>query len=863
MGFPKFISFSFLFFLSLLVQSVNAQILFRELPNYRFPTEDSTFLDIGPARSIISLNGEWSVYPSGSTNKKVTVGIPSVFKGNGDLVFEKELPLSKSDILNHNLELVFLGLNYSADISVNGIIIYRHVGGSYPFRFELPRDVLHADKSNILTVKLLYSLDSQTTIPLFQRFYFPQNFGGIFKDVYIHLKPSVSVSDLVLSDTYDPSGNRATIKLSTKVENREIRETADTLALPTEFSLKVKFISTENGRTIEEPEYNFQVNPNQDKTISQTFEIRAPETWSPSSPNSYSVETEIWSGKNLIDLSRRFLSVYSLTASEKSLELNGSDFTVNGVTYIPSFGEYGPLATYTQMDHDIRMIKELGFNAVRFAKSVPHPYYLRLCEKYGLLAFIEIPLNGLPESLAEDPDFISRSKFYLSNFVKAYRNYSAAAAVGLGSSYLPHSNIIDAYLKLLAGTVKNSSSLLTYASFSGMNISPVEGIDMYGTELFNSSIDAESERFRRLQKELGPGRVFISSATYVVNIGNSNGYVNEHSFEAQAKYFEGLLDYSSANRTAGYFINSMFDYRGDFASLTAGYSVNNIYRIGICGEDRGTNRIGYKVIYSKFHNAEKVTIPIGIKKDDSPMYFVFEGLLLALFIGVLVNSGRKFREDASRALLRPYNFYADVRDQRIMSGFHSTVLAVVVAATAALITANMLFYFKENIILEKILLSFGSPDIIKTTSYLAWHPLASLLWLTVSFIFALLFLTIIVKIASFFVKTKVYYSSIYFSVIWSFLPLIILIPAGIILYRLLSADIANLYVYLGMLGFAVWIFYRLMKGIYVIFDVNSGSVYFYSIVIILAAICCVMVYYQLKNSVFDYLMLALKQYKIL
>lgn len=451
----------------------------------------------------------------------------------------------------------------------------------------------------------------------------------------------------------------------------------------------------------------------------------------------------------------------------------------------------------------------------------------------------------------------------MSNFIKAYKNYSAAAAVGLGSSYLPHSNIINAYLKLLAGTVKNTSSLLTYASFCGTNISPVEGIDMYGVELFNTSIGTKSEQFKRLQKELGYGRVFISAATYVVNIGNSNGYVNEHSFEAQAKYFENLLDYSSNHPMAGYFINSMFDYQGDFASLTAGYSEDNIYKIGICGEDRGTNRIGYKVIYSKFHNAEKVTIPIGIKKDDSPMYFVFEGLLLALFIGILVNSGRKFREDASRALLRPYNFYADVRDQRIMSGFHSTVLAFIIATTAALITSNMLYYFKENIVLEKILLSFGSPAIIKTVSYFAWHPLASLLWLTVFFIFALLLLTIMVKIASFFVKTKVYYSSIYFSIIWSFLPLIILIPVGIVLYRLLNADIANLYVYLGMLGFAVWIFYRLMKGIYVIFDINSGSVYFYSIIIILAAVCFVMIYYQLKNSVFDYLMLAFKQYKIL
>ena len=69
------------------------------------------------------------------------------------------------------------------------------------------------------------------------------------------------------------------------------------------------------------------------------------------------------------------------------------------------------------------------------------------------------------------------------------------------------------------------------------------------------------------------------------------------------------------------------------------------------------------------HNSENVTIPIGSKKADAPMIFIVFGIVLAILMGILVNSGRKFREDASRALLRPYNFYADIRDQRIISGY--------------------------------------------------------------------------------------------------------------------------------------------------------------------------------------------------
>ncbi len=865
MGFPKYISLAFLVLIILFTQSTNGQIVFKELPEYHINISDSSFFDIGSTRHIIPLNGIWSVYPNTDKNKnKVSVSIPSIFKGNGELVFEKEFSLTRDEILNHKMKLDFLGLNYTADISVNGVIIHRHSGGSFPFQFDLPRDILHFDKSNILTVKLYYKLDSENTIPLKQRFLFPQDFGGIFRDVYIQLLPNVSITDLNISYAYDTKTKRANVNVYTKIDNRESNLSSDSLLLnkDNQYSLSVKFISPNNGKTISIKNYPFQVLRYKEKDVNQNIELISPSLWTPSDPQSYDVQLEILNKDNLVDEVNRTLSIYTLKASKETLTLNGDSFLLNGVTYIPSFKDYGSLATYAEMKNDIKMIKELGFNSVRFAKSVPNPYYLQLCEQYGLLAFVELPLSGVPEQLAQDPNFVTRCKNYLTNYLKAYQKYSSVAAIGLGSSYYGESNAEIALIKSLASIVKKNSNKLTYASFSGLDIVPIDGIDLYGIELFNTPVSNVNDQFKTLQDKLGIGKVFIGSATYTVNMGNTNGYVNKHSFEAQAKYFEDLIDYSKENKMAGYFINSMFDYRGDYASLVAGYSKDNLYQIGISGEDRGTDRLGYKVIFSKLHNAERVTIPIGSKKDDAPMIFVIAGLFLALIMGVLVNSGRKFREDSSRALLRPYNFFADVRDQRIMSGYHSTVLAVIVSAVLALIISNLLFYYRENLVVEKILLAFGSTGIIKTFSYLAWHPFASLLWLTVfSFLF-IIAITIVVKAASFFVRNKVFFSSAYFAVIWSFLPLVLLIPVGIILYRVLSADAINFYVYLCLVLFVLWIFYRLMKGIYVIYDINAASVYFYSLIIVLVLIGGFLIYFQMKSSVFDYLQLAFKQNNI-
>ncbi len=386
------------------------------------------------------------------------------------------------------------------------------------------------------------------------------------------------------------------------------------------------------------------------------------------------------------------------------------------------------------MEKDIRLIKETGFNAVRFAKVVPHPYLLTLCERYGLLALIELPVNSVPADLAQSSNFIERSKNFLLNFIHGYKQYGAVAAVGLGSGYIPE---VDAHNQLIArlnDDLKNNWDVLSYASFDDLNIEAADSLDLYGIELLNTSPKDISGKLDEIRNKLGGGRLFISSATYTVNSGNTDGYINKYSYEAQAKYFEEVINYSETSGIAGYFINTMFDYEGDYPSLVNGYSNNNLYNIGIADGNRNTNRLAYKVIYAKLHNTEPVTIPIGSKKDNAPMVFIIFGLFLALIMGVLVNSGRKFREDSSRALLRPYNFYADVRDQRIMSGYHSTILGFVIAAILALLLSNMLYYLRDNIFFERILLSFGSERILSTISYLAWHPALSVIWLTLIFI---------------------------------------------------------------------------------------------------------------------------------
>ncbi len=173
MIFLKYIYLLILLTCTLVTNPLPGQIIFKNLPQDDLLAVDSLFLDIGKTRKILPLNGNWKVYTANSDRiDKVNVEIPSVFEGESNLIFEKSFTLSASDISNHILKLNFLGLNYSADISLNNISIYRHTGGEFPFSLNLPKDVLHSDKANILSVRLSNKSDSKNTNPVKQKFQF-------------------------------------------------------------------------------------------------------------------------------------------------------------------------------------------------------------------------------------------------------------------------------------------------------------------------------------------------------------------------------------------------------------------------------------------------------------------------------------------------------------------------------------------------------------------------------------------------------------------------------------------------------------------------------------------------------------------
>lgn len=851
----------FLIIFTLFSLQLTAQIKIKELPPYDLTNIDQAFTGASSVRQIIPLRTGWKIYNPDSPEKKTDITNPSAFEGAENLVYEREISFSDELVINNILELVFLGINYSGEILVNDKLIYKHPGGELPFSIELPKDILNFGTPNKITINLHFSPNANTTIPFKTGFLFPKNLGGITRDVFIRIVPNTNIKnvDIVKNDITRLSN--ANIRFRCQFEKSEILN-SDSTGNQT-YSVSALISDGANNTAAANDRISISFSKSNKASLEFGLSISDVKLWSPDAPNNYTAHIRLYKNNELADEVIKSFSIFDFSVAEDNYSLNGEPFVLKGTTYSGSFNTNGNLVSYSEIENDLNKIKETGFNAVRFSKEIAHPYSVYYCSKIGLLAFVELPSNSIPVSFIEKESFEKRAENYLRILLSYYSDYSALSAVGLGSSYLADSPIHMSCINRLSTFVKKNYNYITYASFTGYPKNEIGNLDLYGIEVYSKKLENFRSDILESINSLGKQKIFVSEVTYPYYNGSKNGYDNPYTIEAQAKYINDFIGVANSLELNGYFINSLFDYSGEYSSFYSGYNKDNVYKIGLLGLNKDENNIAYKVLKYNLGEGERVTIPIGTKESDSPLFFILIALGLAVIMGLVINSKRKFREDASRALLRPYNFYADIRDHRVLSGFHTIVLMLILAGSHALLQVNLLYYLRTNLLLEKLVLSTGSPVITSFVNYLSWNPLQAFIYLFVISLLLFVVLSLIIKIASMFIKTRVMFSSIYFVVIWAFLPFALMLPLELILYKILQYGLLNYYIYGLFVLFSLWIIQRIMKGVFVIFDVPSYRVYMYTLLLAIVIIGGKLLYFQLSESTIDYIITSIKQFQLM
>ncbi len=839
-----------------------AQFKINQLSSGFNQLEDSLFLGLTASRYVQSLNSDWKVFFAEDPENFSQISFPANFTSQKAIIFEKQFGINDTQLNKELIKLNFMGINYSAEISVNSAGIYKHPGGEIPFSIDLPSSLLSYNSPNTLRIKIQYRIDSENTVPLLQRFLFPKNFGGILRDVYLSFRPKVGIDKIDFYVDGDKKPYEGRINFNVKLKEFSTIVT-DSLLENSDGRFKIEALLKTTGDTSKVYFNIWNINPITNNNFTKDFYVRLRKIvkWNNEFPLSYILSIKLTNGDGYVyDEQNEIISLFDFEKRTKDLFVNNDSFNINGVTYIRSSDQN---IDFQQIENDISTIRESGFNTVRFSKAFPHPYAVFLCNKYGLLSLIELPLNSVPERFTENINFENRVESNLQRAIKYFDNFSSVIGYSVGGSYLSNSEAHISFVNKMNSFIKNNSNgRLTYTSFVGLPEDNIVNTDLFGLELY--ATDLSEFRKNYLQHSYSDSVIyFISEATYPTYKGATNGYLNDFSLEGQAKYFDDIISITTETDLNGFVFNSMFDFKGDYSPMFSGFNEENLYKVGIYSDVENESRISYNLLKSRLKSGKQISIPIGSNDEDAPLFFIITALIISVIIALLINSKRKFREDATRALLRPYNFFADIRDQRILSSFHSNILLLLLGGSNALLLTILLYFLKNNILIDKLLIAFGNYEFSSVIGFLAWNPQKAFLYIYAGTIIIFILVSFIVHLFSFFVKTKVLFSSVYSVAIWAFLPLALMMPMEAVLYKILLTHTYNYPIYIILLLFFIWNIQRFLKGIYVIFDVRPLFVYTYAFLTIGLLIVGIGLYFQYTVSAFDYISLAINQYKIL
>ncbi len=171
--------------------------------------------------------------------------------------------------------------------------------------------------------------------------------------------------------------------------------------------------------------------------FTQNFLVKNPKLWSVANPERYTAVTRILKDGKVVDSYTTRFGIRKLEyIPEKGFFLNGEPTKFKGVCNHHDLGPLGAAVNKAAVVHQVKMLKDMGANAIRTAHNMPAPELVEVCDSLGMMLMLE-PFDDWgfrPKSPngygAVFNDWAERD---VTNLVKHYRNSPSVVMWSIGN----------------------------------------------------------------------------------------------------------------------------------------------------------------------------------------------------------------------------------------------------------------------------------------------------------------------------------------------------------------------------------------------------------------------------------------------
>lgn len=278
----------------------------------------------------------------------------------------------------------FEGVYMDSYIYLNGELIGNYPNGYLPFSYDLTDQLICDGKTNnILAVKVTSITDpGQHT----GRWY---SGSGIYRDVQLTVTEPVHVAQygtvVTTPDIESEYGNGpVTVKMKTDVRNQGEERT--------EGKVRYTILNYEDNSVVSQSVEtgSAQIAPGGKQNFETEMTIENPQLWSTDLPKLYTMRTEVLVNDQIVDCyDARFGFRWFAFDNEEGFSLNGQYMKLQGACMHHDQGALGSVANETAIARQMRIMKEMGANAIRVTHNPAADALLKQCDEQGLLVIEE------------------------------------------------------------------------------------------------------------------------------------------------------------------------------------------------------------------------------------------------------------------------------------------------------------------------------------------------------------------------------------------------------------------------------------------------------------------------------------------
>jgi beta-galactosidase len=339
---------------------------------------------------------------------------------------------------NKLVAIEFDGVYDHSEVWINGQFVGARPFGFSSFQYDLTPYLKFNSADNVVAVRVDHSRFADS------RYY---TGSGIYRDVRLCITDKLHVAQWGVSVTTPTiSATGATVRIATLVTNesdspREISVLA-TVYGPPGSAPDGSYACAEESPAVSVPA---------GKSVAVSLDVKMPwqpRLWDVEHPDLHTARVRILSSKQTVDEEVVAFGIREFHFdADKGFFLNGISTKLKGVCIHHDAGSLGAAVPDKVLERRLRLLKEIGVNAIRTSHNPPDPELLNLCDRLGFLvmdeAFDEFTPsknkwvtgrnNGVPSRFGYGEMFAQWSVTDVQDLIRRDRNHPSIILWSIGN----------------------------------------------------------------------------------------------------------------------------------------------------------------------------------------------------------------------------------------------------------------------------------------------------------------------------------------------------------------------------------------------------------------------------------------------